>query len=219
MSILRLESDRGLGALGGVCAALALVILGELIAGPGAEPIDPAPSPPPAAKAESSAQGVPAMSPLGQFSEVVERNLFSETRRARESDTDAGASAARTVDAQLVGIVISDENESVALFRVAGSNEFLRVTKGQSVRGRRVAAILPDRVVLLGDEPNEIKLQETEAAGMPPELGGRPQPGRARPAPPPAPPAAGAKPAAGPKPAAGAVPDRGVVDLNRARGE
>jgi hypothetical protein len=203
MTFPRLDSDRGLGALGGVCAALVLLVLAELIARPSVEPIAPQPPAAPAAKGEAGAPGVPQLPPLAQFSEVVERNLFSETRRGRETEGDAGG-AARAIDAQLVGIFISDDSESVALFRVAGSDEFVRVTKGQAVRGRRVAAILPDRVVLQGDEPNEIRLQETEAAGPPPDLGGRPQSGRTRPTP-------LTPPAAPPPPAGGAV-DRGAAD-------
>ena len=103
------------------------------------------------------------ISPLAAFSEIVDRPLFSPSRRppqeTDDSDTDAAPppSPSRFI---LAGVIISAEERMVLLRRV-NSTDLIRALLGQEIDGWYVVLIESDRVTLRrGDTVEIVKLQD-----------------------------------------------------------
>lgn len=86
-----------------------------------------------------------AMAPAETFSAVVERPLFSPTRRPPPGGTATIESPEPELDVTLVGIIISAE-ERIAIFKAKGVSQFARLSVGDSFQGWTLESIEPDRV-------------------------------------------------------------------------
>ena len=136
----------------GVCAVLLLVILGEVVllgsesnAAPGAgrvESLDPVSS--------GNVSQTLQIPPVATFREVIERPLFSDTRRQPPVVKAAGANAARAT--QLVGkwkvsgIVVAGDS-SFALVEGIRDRKTVRLQLGTPLDGWQLEEIHPDRLV------------------------------------------------------------------------
>ena len=154
-----LATRRGLALLLGLlCLALATLVYGEL---QGAErgPVRPAVAPPAAAAALLPQPAAASLSPIEAYDEVLQRPLFSATRRP----PPAGAATNTLGTAEgfaLIGIIIAEDGRA-ALIQHGRPPVLARLHEGQALEGWTVAAILPDRVVLEHDATqHELKLKD-----------------------------------------------------------
>jgi hypothetical protein len=92
-----------------LCAGLAGGLVLEVVGSP--SPPSPAVTPPSRSAAPAEAATRFALSPLDSFAEVIERPLFSSSRRP--SATDTPQSTDRPFSATLAGIVISKKSSSI----------------------------------------------------------------------------------------------------------
>lgn len=129
-------------ALALLCGALGAAIYAELDR-PGAEHAAAATLAAPHPKA------IPAvashkMPPLGDYAEILERPVFTPTRRPAPA---SHAAATPLSSFTLVGIVASGDSRH-ALIEYGQPTRRERVSEGAAIGGWLVEAILPDRVVL-----------------------------------------------------------------------
>ena len=109
-----------------------------------------------AARIDPNVQAGFAMSPLGAYAAVLERPLFSRTRRPAAQAGLLPASSSFT----LVAIVISGDDRH-ALLASGQPAKTVRVTAGEDVGGWTVESILADRVIVRhGDQREEVKARE-----------------------------------------------------------
>ncbi len=140
----------------GVCLVLAAVVYVQT----GTEAPGPAPSgggetPPLAAL---PAQPYYAMAPLEDFSGILERPLFSPTRRPPEQGVAAAAAPNSKLQITLVGVIISSE-EQIAIVRLKDASSFARLSVGDSFQGWVLDSIEPSRITFLrGDVEEHIQL-------------------------------------------------------------
>ena len=80
-----------------------------------------------------------------RFASIVQRPLFSPTRRP-DGEEAAASPVAPALDVTLNGIVISS-GEPFALIKTSASDSLMRVKEGDQITGWTVARIEPDRVV------------------------------------------------------------------------
>lgn len=163
--------------LTGVSLVLACVIFAEIRA-----PAVVDASPLQAKAAESlpapKAPSWPAMPTKSKFAEIVDRPLFSSSRRAQSAETSVAAT--QSMGFSLLGIVISTD-APVALLKPDAGGAPLSARQGDEISGWRVARIEPDRVVILHDTV-ERELYMDFAAPAPQQPA--PQPETAEPMPP-----------------------------------
>ncbi len=150
----------------GVCAALAWTVYREIQVGQeiqvGApEPVEVAggQAPPlPDLPAEPSF----VMAPAESFSAILERPLFSPTRRPPAEGTVTIESAEPELEITLVGIIISSE-EQIAIIKPKGGSQFVRLSEGDSFQGWILETIEPDRITFQrGDIEEHIELTYDE---------------------------------------------------------
>jgi hypothetical protein len=175
--------------LTGLCAVLAIV-LARVIDAP--SPVSTASSP------EAEAAGGDAMAdrsfelgPIASFGAVVERPLFSRSRRPAPADRSSTADV-RTSNTGapfvLSGVIVAGATR-VAFLQPRSQPKTLRVLEGETVEGWKIEKILPYRVVIgNGDAREELALQD-RIAPAPAPGDGRPQQRNGR-RPPPVPPPA-----------------------------
>jgi type II secretory pathway component PulC len=125
-------------------------------------------SPPSAASARShGAEGAPrySMPPLQNFSIVIERPLFTQSRRP--SPPTANKTQGPWSSLVLAGIVISPGSRE-ALIGHGRRPIYVYVREGQAIEGWVVSAIFPDRVVLVGSGVgHELRLNASPASQPP----------------------------------------------------
>ena len=116
----------------------------------------------------------PAMS---TFSELVERPLFTPSRRPPPPKTNSNiaAPAPKPENFDLIGVIISAD-ERMALLRTLATGEVMRAVEGQSIGGWEVRAIKPTQVVLLRGKDSEVikindaakpRAESSPAVGLP----------------------------------------------------
>ena len=118
------------------------------------------------AQAEPTQQTIDFRMPAqGQFSQLVSRPPFTQSRRPSQAKPRTSRAPARPItkpQLSVVGIVIKPE-ERIALVRKQGRTEIARLKRGERVEGWLVEGILPDRVLLSHHERLlEIELREAE---------------------------------------------------------
>jgi hypothetical protein len=166
-----------------LCVALAVALAG----------IVGAPMAPPAGSSqETEAIGDDAVAdrsfelePLASFEAMVERPLFSRSRRPQPPRN--AAADARTGNAGapflLSGVIVAGTTR-VAFLQPRSQPKTLRVMEGETVDGWKIEKILPQRVVIgNGDAREELLLQDriapaTADGRLQPRAGRRPPPGR-----------------------------------------
>lgn len=140
----------------GVCLALAAFVYVQVLAeAPGPAPSDGGETPPLAAL---PARPSYAMAPVEDFSEILERPLFSPTRRPPAQGVAATAAPEPELQVTLVGVIISSE-EQIAIVRLKDAGRFARLSVGDSFQGWILDSIEPSRVTFRrGDVEEHIEL-------------------------------------------------------------
>lgn len=156
-----------------VCIALALAILRQLdtghrlgMAGDGRV----AQTQPPI-NALAALEAPSLLAPLEDFSEIVDRPLFSETRRpyepeegevAAEDLSDESGQESQRLVWQLVGVMISPQGRE-ALVQHNVSKESMKVEQGEALDGWTVEQVSPGGVILSqGSRRHELELRDYE---------------------------------------------------------
>ncbi len=140
----------------GVCLALAAFVYAQVQM----EVPEPAPSgigevPP---LAVLPAQANYAMAPVEDFSAILERPLFSPTRRPPAEGVVATAASEPELQVTLVGVIISSD-EQIALVRLKDATRFARLSVGDSFQGWTLDSIEPSRITFRrGDVEEHIEL-------------------------------------------------------------
>jgi general secretion pathway protein N len=140
----------------GVCVALAAFVYDQVRM----EALGPAPSgggetPPLAALPDQPSY---AMAPVEDFSMVLERPLFSPTRRPPPAGTVAAVTSEPELQLTLVGVIISSE-EQIAIVRLQDASRFVRLSVGDSFQGWMLDSIEPSRITFRrGDVEEHIEL-------------------------------------------------------------
>ncbi len=135
-----------------ICLALAAVVYGQVRTAP------------PAAIAATGGQAAPlpalpgqlsfAMPAADTFSTILERPLFSPTRRPPAEGTVTIESSEPELEATLVGIIISAE-EQIAIVKPTDGTRFARLSLGDSFHGWILESIEPNRVTFRRGEIEE----------------------------------------------------------------
>ena len=150
----------------GVCAALAWTVYREIRLGREIQLGAPVPvevaggqAPPlPDLPADPSF----VMAPAESFSAILERPLFSPTRRPPAEGTVTIESAEPELEVTVVGIIISSE-EQIAIIKPKGESRFVRLSEGDSFQGWILETIEPDRITFQrGDIEEHIELTYDE---------------------------------------------------------
>jgi general secretion pathway protein N len=149
--------------------ALCLGLVGVIYIEVDQPPIDPASAAPrqlpEAIAAVADAPGF-TMPPLRGYTEVLERPLFSETRRP-SVDSPAAPVDPRSSAFNLVGTIITS-HEHRALIEHGQPPKLERVAEGQDIDGWSVESIRPDRVILTrADARLEVRVKDEPGAPAP----------------------------------------------------
>jgi hypothetical protein len=145
---------------GTVCLGLALLIRNELTN-------PPAPPAPQQALADAVAveplPPEPVLSPaaLDLFSEVIERPVFSPTRRPPEAPAPPAPERApvkANLEFTLAGIIISEKGRFVLAVPKGNKGDVVRVGEGRSIDGWTVARVEPDRALFRRGEAESLMI-------------------------------------------------------------
>ena len=137
----------------GVCLALAaLVYVQAGMEAPGPAPSGGGETPPLAAL---PAQPYYAMAPVEYFSTILERPLFSPSRRPLVQGVAAVPAPESQLQVTLVGVIISSE-EQIAIVRLTDASRFARLSVGDSLQGWILGSIEPDRITFRRGDVEEI---------------------------------------------------------------
>jgi hypothetical protein len=99
-----------------------------------------------------------AMAPVENFSSILDRPLFSPTRRPPAEGAVATAASEPELQVTLVGVIISSE-EQIALVRLKDATRFARLSVGDSFQGWTLDSIEPSRITFRrGDLEEHIEL-------------------------------------------------------------
>jgi hypothetical protein len=141
----------------GVCLALAAFVYVQVQTGaPEPAPSGPGAGTPPLAALP--AQPSYAMAPLEDFSAILERPLFSPTRRPPAEGVAAVVAPEPVLQVTLVGVIISSE-EQIAIIKLKDGNRFARLSLGDSFEGWILETIEPSRITFRrGDVEEHIEL-------------------------------------------------------------
>jgi hypothetical protein len=145
-------------------ALLAGILAFEIMYGP-FMPEGPPASSALAEKPVESLRGAPVEKPaISTFAEIVERPLFTLSRRpAPKKDTKVAEAAPKPETFELIGVIISPGGH-MALLRTLATSEIVRAVEGQNVGGWEVRSIKPTQVVLQqGDDREVIKINDATA--------------------------------------------------------
>ncbi len=150
----------------GVCAALAWTVYREIQVGReirvGApEPVEAAGGQVPPLS-DLPAEPSFVMAPAESFSAILERPLFSPTRRPPAEGTVTIESGEPELEVTVVGIIISSE-EQIAIIKPKGGSQLVRLSEGDSFQGWILETIEPDRITFQrGDIEEHIELTYDE---------------------------------------------------------
>jgi hypothetical protein len=105
----------------------------------------------------------PVLPPLATYAAVVERPLFSPSRRAPQlPEPVKRARRAPPLKATLKGVVLAPQRRT-ALIEIEGANEPRWVAEGQQIEGWTLEAVLAGQIVLRhGDASRELVLHPDE---------------------------------------------------------
>ncbi len=118
-----------------------------------------------------------ALAPLEAYAEVIQRPLFSSTRKPPPEA--ARQAAGDTSSFVLLGIVISESGRSI-LLQHGRPPVLVRLSEGQAVEGWTLQTIRPESVVFVnGGTEQEFKLKDLRGAGAAPGAAPPPPPRRA----------------------------------------
>ncbi len=93
-----------------------------------------------------------SMPPIGNFSEIVERPIFIQSRRAPTEEASVIAEPERSpLDVVLVGVVVTSQ-ERLALVRPVNGGDVSRLAEGDKIKGWNLITIQPDQVTFQRDE-------------------------------------------------------------------
>ena len=144
----------------GVCAALAWTVYREIQAG-APEPVEAVAGRAPPLPDLPAEPGF-VMAPAENFSAILERPLFSPTRRSPAEGTVTIESAEPELEVTVVGIIISSE-EQIAIIKPKGGSQLVRLSEGDSFQGWTLETIEPDRITFRrGDIEEHIELTYDE---------------------------------------------------------
>ena len=97
---------------------------------------------------------------LANLSEVVERPIFSPSRRPPKENQTASIPIKKPTDLVLAGVIVTRDRQ-IALVRRKSANQILRMSVGQQIDGWLILTILPDRMVIgAGKVRHEIVLTD-----------------------------------------------------------
>jgi type II secretory pathway component PulC len=150
-----------IGPLLRLSALLAGILAFEIMSGP-LMPEDPQASSGRTEKPFDSLSDTPLQSPaISTFAEIVERPLFTQSRRPPpKKDTKVATAAQKPETFELIGVIISPAGR-MALLRTLATSEIVRAVEGQTVGGWEVRAIKPTQVVLQqGDDSEVLKIND-----------------------------------------------------------
>jgi hypothetical protein len=153
-----------IGPLLRLSALLAGILAFEIMSGPFMPEAPPASS----ARAEKPVESwsdTPLQNPaISTFAEIVERPLFTQSRRpAPKKDTKEAEAAVKPETFELVGVIISPAGR-MALLRALATSEIVRAVEGQNVGGWEVRTIKPTQIVLQqGDDSQVLKINDAIA--------------------------------------------------------
>ena len=122
--------------------------------------------------------------PIADYNEILERPVFSPTRRPAEESAPAESEqffqspASQLADGEfkLIGIIIVDESR-FALLQTAGTGQTQRVQIGETVDGWRISALSPSTATI--ERGSEAKTLELERKSDP-QLAARAQANKRR---------------------------------------
>lgn len=140
-----------------LCVGLGVALVVELnAAAPAAQ--QPASTAPPAAAALPEISNRFTLPPLASFAEVVERPLFSSSRRPTATETQQHVD--QPLSASLAGIVISALSSSIIVAH-GDPPSLMRLKQGDELDGWSISAIEPNRVLFRrGSEEQQLKLHD-----------------------------------------------------------
>ena len=153
-----------IGPLLRLSALLAGILAFEIMYGP-LMPEDPQASSGRTEKPVESLSDTPLQNPaISTFAEIVERPLFTQSRRpAPKKDTKVAEAAVKPETFELIGVIISPAGR-MALLRTLATSEIVRAVEGQNVGGWEVRTIKPTQVVLQqGDDSEVLKINDAIA--------------------------------------------------------
>lgn len=151
----------------GLTASLAGLVAVELVAGPFFVPEPPNGSPALDDLDVSQTVSFVDTPDISDFSEIVERPLFAQSRRPPEPDAAPSVQTSRVEAFDLVG-VISSPAGSVALLRKKQSEDVLRGLEGEEVGGWKIREIKPTEILLeRGDFSELLTINDTERKPAP----------------------------------------------------
>ncbi len=128
----------------GVCIALGAFVYDQ------ARREQPGPAPPAGGGETPTLAALPAQpsytaAPVADFSTILERPLFSPTRRPPEEGVAAVAPSEPELQVTLVGVIISSE-EQIAIVKLKDATSFARLSVGDSFQGWVLDSIEPSRI-------------------------------------------------------------------------
>jgi hypothetical protein len=153
-----------IGPLLRLSALLAGILAFEIMYGP-LMPEDPQASSGRTEKPVDSLSDAPLQKPaISTFAEIVERPLFTQSRRpAPKKDTKVAEAAVKPETFELIGVIISPAGR-MALLRTLATSEIVRAVEGQNVGGWEVRTIKPTQIVLQqGDDSQVLKINDAIA--------------------------------------------------------
>jgi hypothetical protein len=153
-----------IGPLLRLSALLAGILAFEITYGP-LMPEDPQASSGGTKKPVESSNDTPLQNPaISTFAEIVERPLFTQSRRpAPKKDTKVAEAAAKPETFELIGVIISPAGH-MALLRTLATSEIVRAVEGQTVGGWEVRTINPTEIILQqGDDSQALKINDATA--------------------------------------------------------
>jgi len=153
-----------IGPLLRLSALLAGILAFEIMYGP-LMPEDPQASSGRTEKPVDSLSDTPLQKPaISTFAEIVERPLFTQSRRpAPKKDTKVAEAAVKPETFELIGVIISPAGR-MALLRTLATSEIVRAVEGQTVGGWEVRTIKPTQIVLQqGDDSQVLKINDAIA--------------------------------------------------------
>jgi hypothetical protein len=156
------------------CAGAGALLAWELAQPlPGTTPALAAAEEPAAALAASgrapTVEAPPGLAPLATLREVVERPLFSETRRPVPPEAPKETAPTKPLAASVLGIFLAPGARR-AVLEVGQPPQVMRVGEGDRVEGWTVSRIASDSVELArGSARQEIRVKDRSAKGGPPK--------------------------------------------------